>query len=175
MPTTPSTRRAAPPPPLRPHVRRATLALAALLALLPVQASAWGFYAHRTTADIALDNVRPETRAGIARLMRAAPQLGVPQCDLADLQDASVWPDCLRSEGWRWGYTFAWHYRTAPVCEAYNPRSNCSGGNCILAQIERNQRILADESLPPNVRGGARVPRPFRRRCAYAAAFRRQG
>ena len=127
-------------------------ALAALLALLPVQASAWGFYAHRTTADIALENVRPETRAGIARLMRAAPQLGVPQCDLADLQDASVWPDCLRSEGWRWGYTFAWHYRTAPVCEAYNPRSNCSGGNCILAQIERNQRILADESLPANVR-----------------------
>ena len=127
-------------------------ALAALLALLPVQASAWGFYAHRTTADIALENVRPETRAGIARLMRAAPQLGVPQCDLADLQDASVWPDCLRSEGWRWGYTFAWHYRTAPVCEAYNPRSNCSGGNCILAQIERNQRLLADESLPANVR-----------------------
>ena len=127
-------------------------ALAALLALLPVQASAWGFYAHRTTADIALENVRPETRAGIARLMRAAPQLGVPQCDLADLQDASVWPDCLRSEGWRWGYTFAWHYRTAPVCEAYNPRANCSGGNCILAQIERNQRILADESLPAKVR-----------------------
>ncbi len=127
-------------------------ALAALLALLPLQASAWGFYAHRTTADIALENVRPETRAGIARLMRAAPQLGVPQCDLADLQDASVWPDCLRSEGWRWGYTFAWHYRTAPVCEAYNPRSNCSGGNCILAQIERNQRLLADESLPANVR-----------------------
>ena len=127
-------------------------ALAALLALLPVQASAWGFYAHRTTAEIALENMRPETRAGIARLMRAAPQLGVAQCDLADLRDASTWPDCLRSEGWRWGYTFAWHYRTAPVCEAYNPRSNCSGGNCILAQIERNQRILADESLPANVR-----------------------
>ena len=127
-------------------------ALAALLALLPAQAQAWGFFAHRTTAAIAMENIQPETRAGIARLLRAAPELGVPGCDLASLEDASTWPDCLRKDYWRWGYTFAWHYRTAPVCEAYDPRANCSGQNCILAQIERNQRMLADESLPANVR-----------------------
>ena len=127
-------------------------ALAALAALLPAQASAWGFLAHRTTAEIANENIRPETRAGIVKLLRAAPELGVDGCDLATLEDASVWPDCLRKDYWRWGYTFAWHYRTAPVCEAYEPRKNCSGQNCILAQIERNQRILADEGLPANVR-----------------------
>lgn len=131
---------------------RFLIALAALLALVPVQASAWGEYAHRVTAEIALENVQPQTRAAIARLMRAAPQLGTPECRLTTLDDAAVWPDCLRGEGWRWGYTFAWHYRTTPVCEAYSPRANCSGGNCILAQIERNQRILADEGLPDNVR-----------------------
>lgn len=131
---------------------RFLIALAAMLALSPAQASAWGEYAHRVTADIALANVQPQTRAAIARLLRAAPELGTPECALATLEDAAVWPDCLRGEGWRWGYTFAWHYRTAPVCEAYNARANCSGGNCILAQIERNQRILADESLPANVR-----------------------
>lgn len=128
-------------------------AFAALFALLlPTQAHAWGFYAHTVTADIALENVTPQTRAKIDQLLRAAPELGVPDCDLASLQDASVWPDCLRGEYWRWGHTFAWHYRTAPVCEAYDAQANCSGQNCILAQIERNQRLLADESLPDNVR-----------------------
>ncbi|WP_324826546.1 S1/P1 nuclease [Qipengyuania zhejiangensis] len=135
-------------------MKRIVGALLAALAtlLIPSQAFAWGFYAHTVTADVAMENVTPETRAGIARLIRAAPQLGTPDCSLASLQDASVWPDCLRGEGWRWGYTFAWHYRTTRVCEDYNARANCSGGNCILAQIERNQRVLADETLPDNVR-----------------------
>ena len=145
---------------LRPDLARAAtsvaapvaLLLAALVALVPAQAQAWGFFAHRTTAEIALENVQPETRAGIARLLKAAPELGVEGCELASLADAAVWPDCLRKDYWRWGYTFAWHYRTAPVCEAYDPRANCSGQNCILAQIERNQLILSDESLPANVR-----------------------
>ncbi|MBX7532563.1 S1/P1 nuclease [Qipengyuania sp. 1XM1-15A] len=131
---------------------RFLIACAALLALLPAQAQAWGFFAHRTTAEIALENVTPETRAKIERLLRAAPELGTPECDLASLEDASVWPDCVRRTRWRWGYTAAWHYRTAPVCEAYNPRRNCSGGNCVTAQIERSQRLLADESLPAHIR-----------------------
>ena len=126
--------------------------LAALVALLPVQAEAWGEFAHRTTASVAMENVSPQTARKIAKLLKAAPELGVPDCPLATLEDASYWPDCIRKDYWRWGYTFAWHYRTAPVCEAYNPRANCSGQNCILAQIDRNQRILADESLPDNVR-----------------------
>lgn len=127
------------------------IAAAAALAL-PSQAQAWGFYAHNVTAEIALENVTPETRAKIAKLLRAAPQLGTPDCALKTLGDASVWPDCLRGEGWRWGYTFAWHYQTEPVTQVYDARKNCSGGNCVSAQIERNQRILADESLPDNVR-----------------------
>ncbi|QZD96312.1 S1/P1 nuclease [Qipengyuania gelatinilytica] len=131
---------------------RFLIAFAALLAMLPAQAHAWGEFAHRTTAEIALENIRPETRAAIAELLKAAPELGEPDCELSSLEDAAVWPDCLRKDYWRWGYTFAWHYRTTPVCEAYEPRKNCSGQNCILAQIERNQRILADEDLPANVR-----------------------
>ena len=134
-------------------IRNRILTLAAaLLALLPVPAHAWGFFAHRTTGEIALENVSPETRAKIERLLRAAPLLATPECDLASLEDATVWPDCVRRTRWRWGYTAAWHYRTAPVCEAYNPRSNCSGGNCVTAQIERSQRLLADESLPAHIR-----------------------
>ncbi|MCB2086870.1 MAG: S1/P1 nuclease [Sphingomonadaceae bacterium] len=126
--------------------------LLAFTALLPSQALAWGEYGHRTTAEIALANVKPETRAAIRQLLRYEAQLGTPDCALASLPDASVWPDCVRREGWRWGYTASWHYQTAPICTPYNPRANCSGGNCVRAQIERNLRILADESLPGNVR-----------------------
>ncbi|MFN4020275.1 MAG: S1/P1 nuclease [Erythrobacter sp.] len=133
---------------------RLVLATAALLALLlgPGQARAWGDYAHRKTAEIAAANVSPQVRAGIARLLRSQKALGTPDCPLRTLQDASVWPDCVRAEGWRWGYTAAWHYRTAPVCEAFEPRSRCAGGNCVTAQIERAHRILADERLPDAVR-----------------------
>lgn len=126
--------------------------LAAVLTLLPAQAKAWGYYAHTVTAEIAEANVEPETRAKIERLLRASPQLGTPDCPLASLEDASVWPDCLRGAYWRWGYTFAWHYQTEPITEEYSARKNCSGGACVSAQVERNQRILADESLPDNVR-----------------------
>jgi hypothetical protein len=127
---------------------------AGLLALLltPVEAWAWGGYAHRKTAEIAEANVSPQVRAKIARLLRSEKALGTPKCPLRTLEDAAVWPDCVRAEGWRWGYTAAWHYRTAPICEAFNPRANCAGGNCVTAQIERAHRILADESLPDAVR-----------------------
>ena len=135
---------------IRNHCLSACAALAALL--LPAQAQAWGFYAHTVTADIALENVRPQTRADIARLLQASPLLGTPECDLDSLQDASVWPDCLRGQYWRWGHTFSWHYQTEPVTEEYDARKNCSGLGCVSAQVERNQRILADESLPDNVR-----------------------
>ena len=137
-------------------MKRLLLALVAMvLAIvlaLPAPAQAWGFYAHRQTASIAEANVSPETRAKIQKLLKSEALLGTPGCELASIQDASVWPDCVRNDFWRWGYTAAWHYRTTPICEAYSPRANCPGGNCVTAQIERAHRVLADESLPDNVR-----------------------
>jgi hypothetical protein len=134
-------------------IGRVLAVAAALLALTqPSLASAWGWYGHETTARIALANVRPETRAGIARLIAHSRELGTPDCQIHTLAQAATWPDCLRKDSWRWGYTFAWHYQTEPIDAPYDPRKNCGGGNCVLAQIERNERILADESLPANVR-----------------------
>lgn len=128
------------------------LAIVALAAALPAPALAWGYFGHETTARIALANVQPQTRAALARLLRHEREIGTPACTLRTLADAATWPDCLRGENWRWGYTFAWHYQTEPVAEPYDARKNCSGGNCVSAQIERNHRILADERLPGNVR-----------------------
>lgn len=123
-----------------------------ITAFVPTQLAAWGGFGHRTTGAIALANVKPETRAAIARLLKYEKQLGTPECPLKTLEDATVWPDCVRATRWRWGYTAAWHYRTTPICEEYRPFTNCSGGNCVTAQIERNQRLLADESLPAPIR-----------------------
>jgi hypothetical protein len=131
---------------------RLKAALLAVLAVLAAPASAWGDYAHRQTARIAEANVTPQTRAEVRRLLRAEKLLGTPNCPLRSLADASVWADCIRAEGWRFGYTAPWHYRTTPICEAYNPRANCANGNCVTAQIERSSRILSDKSLPDHVR-----------------------
>lgn len=126
----------------------------AALALLvqPGAAQAWGFYAHGVTGEIALANIKPETRRAMDRLFVAEPLLGTPDCDLSNMVDASTWPDCVRRDYWRWGYTGAWHYQTEPITEDYDARKNCGGGSCVSAQVTRNHRILADESLPANVR-----------------------
>lgn len=133
-------------------IRALLAAFAALLALLPAPVLAWGDYAHRQTARVAEANVSPQVRARVRALLAREKDLGTPRCPLTTLEDASVWADCVRSEGWRWGYTAAWHYRTAPICEAFNARGNCPGGNCVTAQIARAHRILADERLPAPVR-----------------------
>ena len=133
-------------------VARLRLGLSLICACLAFPAFAWGEFGHRITAQVALANVTPATRDKIARLLRYSAQLGTPDCPLATLEDAAVWADCVRRDGWRWGYTAAWHYRTAPVCEDYDAQANCPGGACVTGQIERNRLILSDETLPPNVR-----------------------
>lgn len=133
-------------------LNRLLMVLCALALMVPVPAHAWGFYAHGVTAEIAMVNSSPDVRRKVQRLMRAQAQLATPQCPIATVEELATWADCIRRERWRWGFTATWHYRTAPVCEAYDARRNCSGGNCVNAQIRRNLRLLADESLPDAIR-----------------------
>jgi hypothetical protein len=131
--------------------RRVTLLLALALALGGAgPALAWGEKGHRVIAEIAMANVSPRTAAAVAGLLRAEAGLDTPACPVKSLSDAAVWPDCLRGDRERWGYTFAWHYQDGPVCAAsFDPNAHCPGGNCVTAQIERDRRLLADRGLPP--------------------------
>lgn len=129
-------------------MRWLAIMLAALGALAARPALAWGEFGHHATASIAWANVSPQTQRAVRELLRAEKGLGTAYCRVRSLEEASYWPDCIRREGWRWGYSFAWHYQTMNVCRPYDPRANCSGGNCVTGQIERNRRILADKSLP---------------------------
>lgn len=133
-------------------IRRLLLLIAGLIATLGLLGSApalaWGEFGHRTTAEIAMANVSPQTRSAITRLLKGEAGLGTPYCRVRNLNDASTWPDCIRREGWRWGYTFAWHYQNINVCKPHDIKAACAGGNCVTAQIERTRRVLADRTLP---------------------------
>ncbi len=120
----------------------------AAMALAPVPAIAWGSFGHQTTAKIALANITPATKREIDRLIALEPTLGTPNCRLRNLEEASTWADCVRNDRLRWGFTASWHYRTAPICEEFNPRSNCSGRACVTGQIDRAAAILGDRSIP---------------------------
>ncbi|HYZ48901.1 MAG TPA: S1/P1 nuclease [Sphingomonas sp.] len=120
-------------------------ALAAACVAAPAQAY-WD-YAHRTIAAIAWNQVTPQARARIRRLIAHAPELATPKCPIHSIQDASVWADCVKP-GERYSYAYSWHFQNVDICKPFDIKSNCAFGNCVSAQITRNAKLLADRSLP---------------------------
>jgi hypothetical protein len=127
-------------------MRRLALAMGMLLAATP--ALAWGEFAHRLTARLAAAELTPAARVQVRQLIAAAPRLNTPECRLASLEDASVWPDCVRGLGTRFAPTAPWHYQNISVCGDFDIAAKCPDGNCVTAQIPRQQAILANRALP---------------------------
>ena len=128
--------------------------LAALFILVTplVPAQAYWEYGHETVAQIAQTNMSAKARGNMQRLLRAAPLIGTPKCPLRNIEDASVWADCVRRDQLRWGYTSTWHYQNVDICKPFDLNSACAGGNCVSAQVDRNFALLKDRSLPANIR-----------------------
>ena len=125
--------------------------LAALLAAQP--ALAWGDYAHRLTGSIAWAQLTPAARAEVRQLLRAEPALNTPECRLRSIEEASVWPDCVRAVyRERFAFSAPWHYQNISVCEPFDINAKCWNGDCVTAQIPRQQAILADRSKPAHER-----------------------
>ena len=129
-------------------------ALMALLAcsLASRPALAWGDFGHRTIASIAEANLSPKAKARMNALFRAEKQLATPDCPLRNIGDASVWADCIRRDDLRWGYTAPWHYVNIDICKPFDLKANCPNGNCVGAQVTRNEALLADRKLPAHAR-----------------------
>jgi phage tail protein X len=127
-------------------IRRLLIALALIFA--PTPALAWWEYGHETVATIAWLKASPHTRAEIDRLLRQARLLDTPTCPARTIEQASVWPDCIKTLGERFSYASPWHYQNVDVCRPFDQASACRDGNCISAQIERNMRLLANRQLP---------------------------
>lgn len=130
---------------------RFLLALAAALCFAS-PAAAWWEYGHETVARIALDSVRPDTRAAIRRLLAKGHLLETPDCSVATIEQASVWADCIKPLGERFSYAYSWHYQNVDICQPFDLKSACKDGHCVSAQIERQARLLADRSVPTRER-----------------------
>lgn len=131
---------------------RLMLAALAALVLAASPAAAWWEYGHETVAAIAYLEVTPQTRHDIDRLLRQSKLLDTPTCPAHTIEEASVWPDCVKQLGDRFSYAYAWHFADIDVCKPFDPKGPCAGGNCVIDQIERNQRLLADRHLNPRER-----------------------
>ena len=127
--------------------------LAGLLALaFAAPAQAYWEYGHESVARVAWLQMRPDTRARVAALLRQGRLLATPECPVATLEQASVWADCIKPLGDRFSYASSWHYQNVDVCKDFDLKAACKDGNCVSAQIERNARLLADRSVPTRER-----------------------
>jgi len=107
------------------------LMLAWVIAGIPVTAKAWGADAHRIVAAVALKQLSPVALAETNWLLALEPG--------STLESISTWADEVRSPT-----TAAWHYlnfRRDDDCR-YDAMANCPGGNCVVAAIERQLKVL---------------------------------
>lgn len=118
-------------------------------------AMAWGGYAHRLTAALAMAEMTPQARAEVRKILAGAAAVGVPECALTTLEDASVWPDCVRALGPRFAFSAPWHYQNINICRAFDIDTKCENGNCVTAQIAVQLDILSDARRGPKARAEA--------------------
>jgi hypothetical protein len=71
------------------------------------------------------------------------------------LEEASVWPDCVRGLRPRFAFADAWHYQNISICRAFDIGSKCADGNCVTAQIPVQLDVLADRRRGPAARAQA--------------------
>jgi hypothetical protein len=130
-------------------VKRILIFLAALISFgSATPAAAYWEYGHETVAAIAYRNVTPAVRIEIAKLLKHQALLETPTCPARTIEQASVWPDCIKELGPRFSYAYNWHYQNVDVCKDFTLKGNCPDGNCVSAQIERAVKLLKDRKVP---------------------------
>jgi hypothetical protein len=113
------------------------------LMLAPLPTQAWGPAGHEIVALIALRELSPATRGQVAHL------LGSP---VALVQDSN-WADEIRDQRRDTG---RWHFVDIPLnAPGYDVRRDCPDQACVVAQIERDQRILANPKAGDGLRADA--------------------
>src|SRR5512146_978956 len=112
---------------------------------VPCQALAWGAEGHRIIAVIAADRLSPAARQQISAILGDDPKRA--------LQEASNWADEIRRSRHN---TAPWHYVNIPAgSSGYVAVRDCPRDDCVVTQIERDERIIADRHLLAPVRAEA--------------------
>jgi hypothetical protein len=116
---------------------------AGLLILTPGRAFAWGAEGHEIIASVAARELVPAARAQVAHLLGGEAML---------VHDAN-WADEIRDQRRNTG---AWHYVDIPLtAPGYDARRDCRDDDCVVAQIERDLRILRDRRSGDGARAEA--------------------
>lgn len=120
---------------------RAMLAIAGFV-IWPVPAMAWSALGHQLVGDLAEDQLSPAAKSEVRRLLadEAEPTLGA----------VASWADALRhSDAARFRATSRWHYINAKGggC-GFDLVRDCPGGDCIVAAIDAQRRLLGDRTQP---------------------------
>lgn len=135
-------------------VRRLIAALLATSLLIPTSAMAWGGAGHRLIGDLAYEELTPQGRAFVDRLIATAGQTeGAVACPVATLADASVWADCVRGAGLAsFGYMSQLHYVNTPIHAPAPTGLFCADGNCVTGAVHDAEAILANPAASDQAR-----------------------
>jgi hypothetical protein len=122
-----------------------TVSILCVSLLGPSTAWAWGREGHRIVALIAADRLTPAARAQVAEL------LGAPA--RSAMETASTWADEIRDEH---PHTGPWHYVDIEIsAKGYDAARDCPGGDCVVAQILKDERLVTDSRLARPARAEA--------------------
>ena len=123
---------------------RAALAASVLCAWLlqPSVAWAWDSEGHRIVALIAADGLTSAARVQVADLLGP---------DVRDaMETASTWADEIRA---RRPETQRWHFVDIEISAGgYDAARDCPAQDCVVAQIRKDERLVADGGLARPVR-----------------------
>lgn len=119
------------------------IALAGLLALTPQGAAAWSSEGHEIVALIAARELTAGARAQVTHLLGGE----------AMMAHQANWADEIRDQRRDTG---AWHYVDIPLAApGYDPQRDCPHAACVVAQIEKDLRILSNRKLGEGIRADA--------------------
>lgn len=111
---------------------------AVLLLGCPASAMAWGPEGHEIVAIIAADHLTLRARAAVAGLLGGDAQ--------SEMVLDAPWADDVRDDR---PETADWHFVDIEIGSAgYDAARDCPHGNCVVAQIAKDARILSDPHAP---------------------------
>lgn len=108
-------------------------------------AFAWGAEGHHIVARIAADELTPKANAVVADLLGGEAT--------AAMISASTWADEIRPSR---SETASWHFVNIELTSAgYDAARDCPKDDCVVAQVERDARIIGDPAISKPVRAEA--------------------
>jgi hypothetical protein len=115
-------------------------------AFAPSGVLAWGNEGHQVIALIAADRLTPDARAEVADLLGSSALRG--------MEEASTWADYIRLSR---PDTAPWHYVNIEIsASGYNAATDCPADNCVVAQVQKDARLVADRQLATPLRPAVR-------------------